>query len=170
MHFKCIAIVFLSVALLLQSGGILLYLQFKQVIVYNKVHDKLKEQNGEYITILLTKAEFEAYKLSEDEILMDGCMYDIRSCESEGGLVKLVALKDNEEFEIISRIKQAIAGISTEDNRLLNHLVSNSKQVYIFALMKFYFENNNYDFCYPVFNSVSGLKAYIEILSPPPQT
>lgn len=99
--------------------GVLLFVNVGFVAVYHVskmrwYHQQLEaKENEETVTLYLTHEQFESCRVKEHEWKIDGEMYDMRSYESTGSGVVMIAVHDEDENELIAILT---AGFDYEDD------------------------------------------------------
>ncbi len=75
----------------------------------------LSYETTKYREFTLTLQEYNARKVSEDELYLGGKLYDVKSATLKDGEVIVFAMQDDEEDNIVSRIKNLLSGDGDED-------------------------------------------------------
>ena len=98
---KLVALFFLLL-LLLQSGGSVWWFKIKQTMLQMERSERLLNSASSLVTILVSEKEFIDYSLNDgEEIILQGKLYDIKQIERVEGKIKLTALNDSEEENLI---------------------------------------------------------------------
>lgn len=120
---KKVLIIFLSILLLLQSGGLFVSLNFNQLLV-KIAQNGLKYTSENTLTLSLTPDEYKRCKLNKREILYQEKMYDIVSENAEKNCIILKVVQDNFEIEIANFIKKYLSkNKKSDDNIALSSLM-----------------------------------------------
>jgi len=133
------------------------------------MQEVLNDTKTQFEKLTLTLSEFNNSKIAEDEISVNGKIYDIKSSRISGDKVELLAINDIEEENILEKIKKAFNTGMTENSELPNHLVTLISLIYISPangqgfLLEETFLNSFHSFCEIIFSHES------EIFSPPPE-
>ncbi|MEO8149472.1 MAG: hypothetical protein ABI723_17665 [Bacteroidia bacterium] len=96
---KITAIFLLSVLLFNFAGGLLLF-KVQQQINYWQVKEELKNSD-KLIKLALNLDEYESSKVNEEEVLLNGKMYDVADIIFKDNTVTLFCLADFEENDLI---------------------------------------------------------------------
>ncbi len=76
--------------------------------IKNRQHASIAEKDGEFEVKRLSLHDYKKLKYGDDELLIDGKMYDIADVEYEGDYVKCTVLKDNDETELNQSLVQDV--------------------------------------------------------------
>lgn len=155
--------------LLLQTGWGLLVLQAEQFcIVWTMQHEKITDNAGlEEFEISLS--DFKKNKVGFNEIICSGKRYDIKSATITGGRVKLLALYDQCEEDIVDDIIKTISKTNPSDQKSKQPLIDLLTSVYLlptFELILTPFTNGQP--CYNLFQRHLPARPRI-VISPPPE-
>ena len=170
-HLKMIRVgcILLLTLLILQAGGLLVIDKIQQIFHQHEMQLVLDDNNTEFQRITLSYSDYHKYKLSNNELSINGDMYDIKSVSMVNNQVILLAVHDHTEEEIIEKINKLLNNTNTRKSQLpdqlqqllsLNYLVESITQIFLSPLSFnciFYFDDPDL---------VSNDKV---ILSPPPQ-
>lgn len=124
-----VGILFLTILILLQSGGILLVCRLEQGLI--KFSDKGNGKKIEYI--VLSKKEYNKPRPDENEIVYNNTLYDITGIIESGNEITLSVINDDEEAEVIDMIKCLMNESSPSNPDQANTLFKFIKLVYSFS-------------------------------------
>jgi hypothetical protein len=155
--------------LFLQSGGILYFYKIEQHIQQQRMKRTIALENTESEQFTLSGAEFQKCRTADNEISIDGRLYDLKSWSYEGNKVIVIAIRDSVEEGILSNAKNAMKACDLGGNRVLEKLTT-------FLSLDFV-SPSSVEFkadLYPLLNIISQFKSLIhsgvfDILTPPPQ-
>jgi hypothetical protein len=122
-NLKRILYLFVIILLFFQSGGMLMFYRMEQQIQQYKMKRVLESEKSHLQHFTLSMNEFLNSKLSGEEILIKGRMYDMKSYSFHGNTVIIVAMHDNAEELILKAIKKALKAGDRQDNGLLVKIV-----------------------------------------------
>ena len=115
----------------MQSGGLLLFYQVQQYFVQYRMQQALNCNTSRFQKLTLTLDDFQNSKINNNEISLNGKMYDIKSIKTSDDTVELIVLNDTEEESIIEIIKR-IVGNENQQNRVLpNKLIQLLSLIYL---------------------------------------
>lgn len=110
------------IILLLQSGGMLIIFNIEQAYVHTKMTEKLKDSKTSFEKIRITNEDYKKSRINRNEIFYKGKMYDIKSSAEDGEMIELLVIHDNEEDNILHKIKKIFTGSSQPENKISNHI------------------------------------------------
>ncbi len=147
----------------------LLIFKAQQCYVQYEMHEKLKNSNTPFELLTLTFAEYQKSKINSNEISLNRKMYDIKSVDISGDSVRLLAINDYEEENILEKIKNFIEKSDPSNSALPNHLYKLITLVYLQVTAEnvFYLPMQSIN----VFHSLSAniSTSDSDIPSPPPR-
>jgi hypothetical protein len=109
------------VLLVLQTGGTLFFYRVQQLWVQYKMAELAESVAGEEIKLAV--GDYQRSKIDDNEILLDGKLYDVREVSITDGIVTLHAVLDEEEGRIIQKItKSAEHGKNKVQHKLIELL------------------------------------------------
>ena len=142
----------------------------RQSYVQFEMQKKLRNSQSRFEKLSLTLSEYKRSRIKEDEISINGKMYDIKSFQINGDKIELLAINDTEEENILQRIKDLITNNNTNpgsevpsqltDLITLDYIYPGSVSEIIF------FEKQQENF-YELFQTHSSF--HPDVLSPPPR-
>ena len=96
---KAVAIFFLCIYVLLQAGpvGWYLYKPLAHAYFLQQSRDIAVNDTQKLITLTLGRDKLNALKNGENEIVMDGVLYDVESSASSGDMITVLLKKDSKE-------------------------------------------------------------------------
>ena len=106
---KKLAYIAISLILVLQIGGMVLILKLQQCMVQLEMKAALSNDATRYQTISLSLTDFKQ-KINENEILIDGKLYDVSSYSIKGNTIQLLVMSDEKEENILEKIKEFTTG------------------------------------------------------------
>ncbi|MCD6013039.1 MAG: hypothetical protein K0Q79_2901 [Flavipsychrobacter sp.] len=109
-YLKKLTHIILILLLILQTGGIVLYYQGQQHQWRKHMVSVLANEKIKLGTFTLTLQEYERSKAGENELCLNGKMYDLKSATINGEEVIVTAIQDTKEDDIVHRIKKIITG------------------------------------------------------------
>jgi hypothetical protein len=111
------------ILLFFQSGGLLLFFKMGQHIHQSKMDRMLERQNTRMEHFTISREAFTISRISENEISVNGKMYDIWSYSVKGTSVNIVAARDRDEESIIKVLKNTMKTSNNKDESLLVKIV-----------------------------------------------
>jgi hypothetical protein len=120
---KKIVYILVVILLFLQSGGMLMFYKIERQVQQNRMRQKMEDNNYQLQQFSISKLEFTRNKLSGNEIVMHGKLYDMKSFSIHGNTVDVLAMRDKAEELIIKAIKNAIKTSARMENGLLVRIV-----------------------------------------------
>ena len=121
----------LSVLLLLQAGGLLLFYEAEQLYVHHEMQQSLKKCDRPTLQLTVSLDEYREGRIGKDELRLCGKMYDIRSGKVAGDKVVLTVVRDRKEEEALRKIAQIVGGQKTDNNAIPKSLVELLSFVYL---------------------------------------
>lgn len=101
---------------MMHFAGYYVYFVVRLAHLRNEMRVKLKEMPSEELNLFeFTTEEFNKVKVNDAEIEVNGKMYDLARIESEGNRMKVYALHDETEDNLLAFI-QEIVNTAAEDN------------------------------------------------------
>jgi hypothetical protein len=96
--------VWIFIGLILQPDFLWISYQVQQSIIRYEVAQLIEKDLAPYCEMTLSLDEYRQSRVNENEICLNGNMYDIKSLQISGDEVKLIAFKDAKEKRLIERI------------------------------------------------------------------
>lgn len=121
----------LTVLLLLQAGGLLLFYEAEQLYAHHEMQQSLKKCNRSTLLLTVSLDEYREGRIGKDELRLRGKMYDIRSGKVAGDKVVLTVVRDRKEEEALRKIAQIAGGQKTDNNTIPKSLVELLSFVYL---------------------------------------
>jgi hypothetical protein len=159
----------LSVLLLLQAGGLLLFYEVEQVYARWEMAEAMEEASLPQEQITLTAGEYNKCKIGDDELRLNGKMYDIRSVKKVDGKVIVTAVCDEYEGRVLDRISRVLMGHDDGGKAIPSPLLELLSFVYLVPAsytIPFHFFESTEAFSYV---NVTVLSRQGAILVPPPK-
>jgi hypothetical protein len=101
----------LSICLFSQIGGI--WMVYTAAIVIHKQNKELRiSDSSKWITRVLSHEQFYAFREGQDELMIDGVMFDIVSVAEHGSIVTAVMVEDGAE----NKLKNTLTGIQRSNH------------------------------------------------------
>jgi hypothetical protein len=151
--------------IILQAGGFLIVFHAKQISIYQSRHSK-NYSASEIRKFSFTVSDFEKLKISDDEFVYEGNLYDVKNFSLSGEKIAISAINDKEESDIFNLI-----------NSVFNNEADDSSNVIIQLLCIFYLPVNNENII-PLMMAENGfsdredfllLNRAGDVLAPPPR-
>jgi len=169
MFLKKAGYILLWVLLLLQAGGWLLCCEVQRIHAHNEMHRTMHRRNRPTAVLRLSVSEYNSHKVGNDELLIDGKMYDICTMRSVGiDELLLTVVRDKKEERAIAN-KGKVMGDKDPDGQLPRVAAQQMEVVYV--LPTIYALSIG---CLQVQPQVAFLKntsflsRYPDVLAPPP--
>ena len=165
---KLFAILFVSV-FLLHVAGVYTYFGVRLMAIHQEMKAKLKALPTEQLEkIILSKTDFKKINLEEDELELDGRMYDVAKIEEKGNEFILYALHDVNEDSLLSLLDEMVKRSSNDKKPVPSQLLQFLSLIFISAQNEFYFnlaikQEHFFSYC----NNYSSFRSSIE--GPPPK-
>ena len=115
----------------MQSGSLLFLYMVQQTYIQYEMQQLIYTKNSTHYTFVLSKNEFEENSINENEILLNGSLYDIISLKITGDKIEIVAFHDEEEEIVLLSIKAAIDNNSGENKSLPNPITRMITMIFI---------------------------------------
>lgn len=115
---KTITAFSLMLLLLLQAGGMLFFYKVRQFSLQQHMQAQLQDSRSHFQQLTLSLEAYQKYKISEDEIEIDGKLYDIKSVTISGNRVILYALNDSSEEALLEEIRAFLTKNHPTESRL----------------------------------------------------
>ena len=127
----------------------------------------LSYETTKYQEFKLSLQEYNAGKVSEDELYLGGKLYDVKSTTLKDGEVIVFAIQDDEEDNIVSKIKNLFSG--DDDENIPETIVNLLTLDYIIPnTLTFHFSTEiSTTLFYPIVDKVFARSE--DILIPPPR-
>lgn len=100
----------LSLLLLLQAGGAMMCCQVQQVRVRWEQHEAMQRCSKPQERLELSEATWKQCRHGDDELQLNGVMYDVVRMDQHGTGVSLTVVRDEEEGEIMQLINRLLTG------------------------------------------------------------
>ena len=123
MKLKKVVYIFLLLLLVLQSGGLFLVLKSEQYAAQISMQHRIMNDTVSAEILTLSCRDYEKSLVDRKEIYYHGRMYDIRSMEKTGDSVRLVAVHDVKEGNILKKIKKLFPDNNTKHRQAPKHLM-----------------------------------------------
>ncbi len=136
-------VIFLLLICLFQSGEIFFIYRLHQGITYYQLQREKCSSSLVLTKLILSKADYEKFRLNGREIRINGLMYDIKNLEISSDSVYIIAKRDLLEEQIIAGINCLLEPTHPTDKKqtialfklsLLDYLLPQNK-IYIQSLM-----------------------------------
>lgn len=105
---KKLRFVLLGVLLFLQAGGLLMYYEVQQMHARTVMQQYLAQEDCRTTKLTLTLDAFQAARHGDDELLLDGEMYDIKDYRISGDSICLSVVHDEREGHYYKKIAQVL--------------------------------------------------------------
>ncbi|MEP7197078.1 MAG: hypothetical protein ABI851_11220 [Saprospiraceae bacterium] len=153
----------------MQYGGLLLFYQIKQCFIQYEIQLALENDSTQFQKLTLTLDDFQKYKINENEVSINGKMYDIKSIAISSDKLELIVINDEEEEDLIDKIKKTTSSANRQNNTIPNKLVDLLSLNYISSTSLLNLLLNNAQ--QAIFNSVNDIiiSYKSEISTPPPE-
>lgn len=147
----------------------LLIFKAQQCYVRYDMHEKLKSSHATFELLTLTFEEYQNSRINSDEISIHGKMYDVKSVVISGDSIRLLAINDYEEENILEKIKNFIEKSDLPNSALPNQLHKLITLVYLQVTPEYLYYLPSH-FIY-IFHSLSASISSCDsdIPSPPPK-
>ncbi len=165
---KRIACLVLLIAILLQSGGLMLFYQARRTAVYNEMHSSRSTRGKVVQQLTIDLATLKAALVDKNEILYQGEMYDVESLTISGDKVLLQVIKDKKEQRLIAQIDK-LGGSKKNQADFMKRLMQLLTVAYMppppsFHIVYVAYSVSAYPVYAPGIESLSG-----SVLLPPPK-
>jgi hypothetical protein len=112
---KKIISISLVLIFLLHFAGFYVYFILRISEIHKEMRSQLKHLPAEKLQVLiLTKADFEKAKVGDDEIKVNGKMYDIARVEKENQRIKIYCIQDGAEDNLLSFLDEVLKNASRD--------------------------------------------------------
>ncbi len=166
---KVFSVILVSL-LLLNFAGLFLYFPLQLFRIHQEMKARLKDLPDEKLQILiLHKNDYQKAIVDEDEVLIDGKMYDVARMEVNEDIITIYAIRDKAEDNLLAFLDEIV-------KRPLQEKKSPPIQILQFITLAFLPpDQNEFNFC--EFQAVSSNTAYLfpdffcslSIEGPPPR-
>jgi hypothetical protein len=123
--------ILLLILLFLQSGGILLICHLQQEYTKYQMMEKMERSETLFEKMTLTKEEFKKYRINDDELSINGIMYDIKSSVIHNNSIELLVINDEEEAKIQQKINAIAKTTNSSDSNFSLQLQQIISLVYL---------------------------------------
>ena len=146
----------------------LLFYLMQQCYVQHEMQQLLNKNESRLEKLIVPLADFQRNKICDNEILLNGKMYDIKSIKISVDHVELLALNDEKEEIILETIKMLVNG-NTTHNKIPQHIISFISLVFLAPVddHQIYKIDLPFNYFYPVSENIISRQS--EIFSPPPE-
>jgi hypothetical protein len=165
---KIFSILFLS-ALLLQVAGSYVYFIARLAGIRSEMREQLKYKPDEELTVFtLTPDEFLKIKVDDQEVKVDGKMYDIARIEKKGDKLVVYALHDEAEDNLLAFLSEMASRTSKDKKPVPSQLVKLITLQFVFSEINLPVRTNYFTFHNSIYTEhESNFVQLIE--SPPPR-
>ena len=115
---KQIGYILLTLLLVLQAGGLLVWYEVKQGVVRYQQHRRSMKADAPRQLLVLTAEAYQKARVRKRDVKVDGKMYDVVSVVRQGGHVYVTAVRDHKEERVLHRIA-TIAGHTQDGSSML---------------------------------------------------
>ncbi len=165
---KLFAIAFVSL-FLLHFAGVYTYFGVRLVAIRQEMKAKLKALPKEQLEkIILSKRDFQKVDVEENEIELNGKMYDIAKMEEKGNEYIVYALHDEHEDNLVSFLNEIVKRSSNDKKPVPSQLLQFLSLVFIPTQNNFCFYQKSYQKHFYQYSNLY-LSFRTSIGSPPPQ-
>jgi hypothetical protein len=165
---KLFAIAFVSL-FLLHFAGVYTYFGVRLVAIRQEMKAKLKALPEEQLEkIILSKKNFQKVAVEENEIELNGKMYDIAKIEGHGNEYIVYALHDEHEDNLLSFLNEIVKRASNDKKPVPSQLLQFLSLIFIPSFNSFSFGQTATEKHFCLYsNFYSSFRSSIE--SPPPK-
>jgi hypothetical protein len=165
---KLFAIAFVSL-FLLHFAGVYTYFGVRLMAIRQEMKEKLRALPDEQLEkIVLSKKDFQKIDVEENEIKVNGKMYDIAKVKENGNQYILYALHDEHEDNLLSLLDEIVKRSSNDKKPVPSQLLQFLSLVFIPSSNNFLFGQTITEKHFSLYaNLYSSFRSSIE--SPPPR-
>jgi hypothetical protein len=136
---KLFAIAFVSL-FLLHFAGVYTYFGVRLMAIHQEMKAKLKTLPQEQLErIILSKKDFNKINLEEDELELNGKMYDIAQIEEKGNEFIIYALHDESEDSLLGLLDEMVKRSSNDKKPVPSQFLQFLSLVFISSQHEFHF-------------------------------
>lgn len=121
----------LFVLLLLQAGGLLVVYELQLVSARWKMHQAMEKFSHPVSILRLSSAQYQLCKVGDDELRVNGKMYDIRSIQFQGDSVTIAAIHDEAESKIVQKVGNILFQLNTDGSNIARSVADTLSYVYL---------------------------------------
>lgn len=109
--------------ILFQSGGVLLWQQVNLSMHKRYMKQKLMHTNTGLETLYLSFDEYVNSQVNENELFINGNLYDIKGIRVVGNTLEVLAKNDTHEHQLMRNLEKSYSLIDNKDDQYANTVI-----------------------------------------------